>query len=314
MSPLWTTFDCRRRVLAFGLVRARTGALPAGIGRAGPGRGARRDGGGVLERGQDSPDRLCLHRVRGRQPALGRPLPGLWRPGTAWSRRSWSGRPRPGRPARWRPRSRSPRSPPRPAPTAPPGSRSSTGSWAAASSPGRSCCWPASPASASRPCCCGCWPAWPSRGRCCTSAPRSRASRSACGPSASGPLHPGLLLAAETDLGAVRTLVEQVKPTVVVVDSVQTVADPELAGAAGGVGQVREVRRPAGPRLAKERSIATFLVGQVTKDGAVAGPQASRAPGRHGPSTSRATSTTPCAWCAAPRTASAPPTRSAASR
>ena len=79
MSPLWTTFDCRRRVLAFGLVRARTGALPAGIGRAGPDRRARRDGGGELERGQDSPDRLCLHRVRGRQPALGRPLPGLWR-------------------------------------------------------------------------------------------------------------------------------------------------------------------------------------------------------------------------------------------
>src|SRR5215217_7777893 len=39
-----------------------------------------------------------------------------------------------------------------------------------------------------------------------------------------GALHPGLLLAAETDLGAVRALVEQVRPKVVVVDSVQTVA------------------------------------------------------------------------------------------
>jgi len=87
-----------------------------------------------------------------------------------------------------------------------------------------------------------------------------------------GALHPGLLLAAETDLGAVRTLVEQVEPTVVVVDSVQTVADPELAGAPGGVGQVREVAAQL-VRLAKERSIATFLVGQVTKDGAVAGPK-----------------------------------------
>jgi DNA repair protein RadA/Sms len=85
-------------------------------------------------------------------------------------------------------------------------------------------------------------------------------------------LHPGLLLAAETDLGAVRTLVEQVEPTVVVVDSVQTVADPELAGAPGGVGQVREVAAQL-VRLAKERSIATFLVGQVTKEGAVAGPK-----------------------------------------
>jgi DNA repair protein RadA/Sms len=74
-------------------------------------------------------------------------------------------------------------------------------------------------------------------------------------------LHPGLLLAAETDLGAVRSLVEQVRPTVVVVDSVQTVADPELAGAPGGVGQVREVAAQL-VRLAK-----------VTKEGAVAGPK-----------------------------------------
>jgi DNA repair protein RadA/Sms len=63
-----------------------------------------------------------------------------------------------------------------------------------------------------------------------------------------------------------------VQPTVVVVDSVQTVADPELAGAPGGVGQVREVAAQL-VRLAKERSIATFLVGQVTKEGAVAGPK-----------------------------------------
>jgi DNA repair protein RadA/Sms len=87
-----------------------------------------------------------------------------------------------------------------------------------------------------------------------------------------GALHPGLLLAAETDLGVVRTLIEQVRPAVVVVDSVQTVADPELAGAPGGVGQVREVAAQL-VRLAKERSIATFLVGQITKDGAVAGPK-----------------------------------------
>jgi DNA repair protein RadA/Sms len=87
-----------------------------------------------------------------------------------------------------------------------------------------------------------------------------------------GALHPDLYLAAETDLGAIRTLVDQVDPKVVVVDSVQTVADPELAGAPGGVGQVREVAAQL-VRLAKERGVATFLVGQVTKDGAVAGPK-----------------------------------------
>ncbi len=85
-------------------------------------------------------------------------------------------------------------------------------------------------------------------------------------------LHPELYLAAETDLGAVRTLIDQTAPRVIVVDSVQTVADPDLPGAPGGVGQVREV---AGQlvRLAKERGIATFLVGQVTKEGVVAGPR-----------------------------------------
>src|SRR6266498_1801870 len=87
-----------------------------------------------------------------------------------------------------------------------------------------------------------------------------------------GALHQDLYLAAETDLGAVRALVDQVDPRVVVVDSVQTVADPELAGAPGGVGQVREVAAQL-VRLAKERGVATFLVGQVTKDGMVAGPK-----------------------------------------
>jgi DNA repair protein RadA/Sms len=85
-------------------------------------------------------------------------------------------------------------------------------------------------------------------------------------------LHPRLLLAAETDLGTIRAQIEALRPEVVVVDSVQTVADPELAGAPGGVGQVREVAAQL-VRLAKERAIATFLVGQVTKDGAVAGPK-----------------------------------------
>ncbi len=85
-------------------------------------------------------------------------------------------------------------------------------------------------------------------------------------------LHPELWLAAETNLGAVRAAIEDLAPRVVVGDSVQTVADPELAGAPGGVGQVREVAAQL-VRLAKDRGIATFLVGQVTKEGAVAGPK-----------------------------------------
>jgi DNA repair protein RadA/Sms len=57
-----------------------------------------------------------------------------------------------------------------------------------------------------------------------------------------------------------------------VLDSVQTIASAEVDGVAGGVSQVREVAA-ALIRVAKERGIATVLVGHVTKDGAIAGPR-----------------------------------------
>ena len=83
---------------------------------------------------------------------------------------------------------------------------------------------------------------------------------------------PDLFLAAETDLAAVLGHLEVVKPELLVVDSVQTISTSEVDGSAGGVTQVREV---AGAliRVAKERSIATVLVGHVTKDGSIAGPR-----------------------------------------
>jgi DNA repair protein RadA/Sms len=81
-----------------------------------------------------------------------------------------------------------------------------------------------------------------------------------------------LYLAAETDLSAVLGQVEQVRPDVLVVDSVQTIGSAAVDGTPGGVAQVREV---AGCliRAAKSGSMATILVGHVTKDGAVAGPR-----------------------------------------
>ena len=88
-----------------------------------------------------------------------------------------------------------------------------------------------------------------------------------------------LYLAAETDLGAVVGQVDAVDPSFLVIDSVQTMAHPEVDGAPGGVTQVREVTG-ALVRLAKERHIAVVLVGHVTKDGAIAGPADARAPGR----------------------------------
>ncbi|RNL82007.1 DNA repair protein RadA [Halostreptopolyspora alba] len=81
-----------------------------------------------------------------------------------------------------------------------------------------------------------------------------------------------LYLAAETTVGALASHVDAVGPGLLIVDSVQTMTAPDVAGAPGGVTQVREV---AGAliRLAKERGISTVLVGHVTKDGSIAGPR-----------------------------------------
>ncbi len=87
-----------------------------------------------------------------------------------------------------------------------------------------------------------------------------------------GGVHDQLYLAAETDLGAVLTHVEEVRPDLLVVDSVQTVGASGVEGVPGGVTQVKEVSA-ALVRVAKTRDIATVLVGHVTKDGAIAGPR-----------------------------------------
>jgi DNA repair protein RadA/Sms len=82
----------------------------------------------------------------------------------------------------------------------------------------------------------------------------------------------GLLLWAETDLSAVQAALDDVKPRALIVDSIQTVYLPELESAPGSVAQVRE----CGARLmtlARGLGVATFLVGHVTKEGALAGPR-----------------------------------------
>src|SRR5436305_836625 len=87
-----------------------------------------------------------------------------------------------------------------------------------------------------------------------------------------GALADELYLAAETDLSAVLGHLDQVRPDVLVVDSVQTIGSAAAEGTPGGVTQVREVAG-ALSRVAKERGIATILVGHVTKDGSIAGPR-----------------------------------------
>ncbi len=87
-----------------------------------------------------------------------------------------------------------------------------------------------------------------------------------------GGVHDELYLAAETDLGAVLTHIEQVRPTLLVVDSVQTIGASGIEGVPGGVTQVKEVAA-ALIRVAKTRNITVVLVGHVTKDGSIAGPR-----------------------------------------
>jgi DNA repair protein RadA/Sms len=87
-----------------------------------------------------------------------------------------------------------------------------------------------------------------------------------------GALADDLYLAAETDLAAVLGHIDQVSPSVVIVDSVQTIGSAAVDGASGGVAQIREVASTL-IKVAKSRGIAMVLVGHVTKDGAIAGPR-----------------------------------------
>jgi DNA repair protein RadA/Sms len=81
-----------------------------------------------------------------------------------------------------------------------------------------------------------------------------------------------LLVLAENDLDVIERVIGEVKPTALVLDSVQTVRSGALESAAGTVTQLREVAARMVERAKRDR-IATFLVGHVTKDGSLAGPK-----------------------------------------
>lgn len=87
-----------------------------------------------------------------------------------------------------------------------------------------------------------------------------------------GAVHDGLYLAAENDLGAVLTHIADTRPGLLVIDSVQTISTEAVDGGAGGVPQIRAVAA-ALIAVAKQRGMATVLVGHVTKDGSIAGPR-----------------------------------------
>ena len=76
----------------------------------------------------------------------------------------------------------------------------------------------------------------------------------------------------ETQLDRIFTQIENVKPQLVVVDSIQTIASAEIESASGSISQVRECAA-ALLRYAKESGVPVILVGHINKDGAIAGPK-----------------------------------------
>lgn len=87
-----------------------------------------------------------------------------------------------------------------------------------------------------------------------------------------GKLADNTYILCETSLDGIFTQIENVKPQLVVIDSIQTIASAEIESAAGSVSQVRECAA-ALLRYAKENNVPVILVGHINKDGAIAGPK-----------------------------------------
>lgn len=81
-----------------------------------------------------------------------------------------------------------------------------------------------------------------------------------------------IYLLSETCLENILEQISELNPAIVIIDSIQTVYRREMDGAPGSVGQVRE-STSALVRMAKQLDAALFIVGHVTKDGAIAGPR-----------------------------------------
>ncbi|NBD28239.1 DNA repair protein RadA [Paenibacillus glycinis] len=87
-----------------------------------------------------------------------------------------------------------------------------------------------------------------------------------------GALSETLYVLCETNMEQINDAIESVNPDFLVIDSIQTVYDPQVQSAPGSVSQVRECTAHF-MRVAKIKGIATVLVGHVTKEGAIAGPR-----------------------------------------
>ncbi len=87
-----------------------------------------------------------------------------------------------------------------------------------------------------------------------------------------GPLNDRLLIVSETSVPYILAHAAEIRPDLLVVDSIQTVHDPDAPGVPGSVTQVRDSAQ-ALTRFAKEHGVAVVLVGHVTKEGSIAGPR-----------------------------------------
>lgn len=77
---------------------------------------------------------------------------------------------------------------------------------------------------------------------------------------------------AETDIDAIIACVDELKPDVVIIDSIQTVSDADVSSAPGSITQVRECTMRL-MRATKERALTMFVVGHINKEGSIAGPK-----------------------------------------
>ena len=86
-----------------------------------------------------------------------------------------------------------------------------------------------------------------------------------------GVVSENVLLLTETDINEVLAVVEETKPDILIVDSIQTLYNPDISSAPGSVGQVKDCAMSL-LRLSKSTNVTVFLVGHVNKEGAIAGP------------------------------------------
>ena len=87
-----------------------------------------------------------------------------------------------------------------------------------------------------------------------------------------GSINTEFYLYAETDMNEISRAIEQISPDYVIIDSIQTMTQPDITSVAGSVSQVRETTAEL-LKIAKTNGIAIFIVGHVTKEGSIAGPR-----------------------------------------